>query len=217
MGGVFEAFDPALGRTIALKTILPAVSVGAKEREQYEGRFFTEARIAARLSHTGIVVVHDVGRDAATGALYIALEYLKGRTLAEMTSGRRSLPWRGAFPLTALVARALAHAHAQGVVHRDLKPANVMVLPSGEPKIMDFGIAKIETVVNLTSPGETLGTPLYMAPEQARGEPVTGRSDIFSLASILYTLVTGHPAFAPPTVPTIPGPLAHPDPFPPPT
>jgi eukaryotic-like serine/threonine-protein kinase len=214
MGVVFEAFDPALGRTIALKTILPAVSVGPKEREQYEARFFTEARIAARLSHTGIVVVHDVGRDAASGALYIALEYLKGHTLAEMTSGRRSLPWREAFRLSALVARALAHAHAHGVVHRDLKPANVMVLPSGEPKIMDFGIAKIETVVNLTSPGETLGTPLYMAPEQARGQPVTGRSDIFSLGSILYTLVTGHPAFAAASVPKILGRVVHDDPVP---
>src|SRR5262249_24732231 len=209
MGVVFEAFDPALGRTIALKTILPAVSVGPKEREQYEGRFFTEARIAARLSPTGDGVVHDVGRDAATGALYIALEYLKGRTLAEMTSGRRSLPWREAFRLTALVARALAHAHAHGVVHRDLKPANVMVLPSGEPKIMDFGIAKIETVVNLTSPRETLGTPLYTALAAPRRDPVRARSDILWLASTLYTLVAGPPASAAPSVPKTLGGVCH--------
>jgi serine/threonine protein kinase len=196
MGVVYEAFDPALGRTIALKTILPAVSIVPKEREAYEGRFFTEGRIAARLSHPGIVVVHDLGRDAATGVLYIALEYLRGRTLAELTRERRGLPWREAFRIASFVARALTHAHAHGVVHRDLKPANVMILPSGEPKIMDFGIAKIDTSVLLTSPGETLGTPLYMSPEQAMGEPVTGRSDVFSLGSILYTLLTGHPAFA---------------------
>jgi eukaryotic-like serine/threonine-protein kinase len=214
MGVVYEAFDPALGRTIALKTILPAVSVVPKEREAYEGRFFTEGRIAARLSHPGIVVVHDLGRDAATGVLYIALEYLRGRTLAEVTRGRRGLPWREAFRIASFVARALAHAHTHGVVHRDLKPANVMILPSGEPKIMDFGIAKIDTSVRLTSPGETLGTPLYMSPEQAMGEAVTVRSDIFSLGSIVYTLLTGHPAFAAEGVPKILGRVVRDDPVP---
>ena len=113
MGVVYEAFDPALGRTIALKTILPEVA--REEREAFEERFFTEARIAARLTHPGIVVVHDVGRDAATGTLYIALEYLQGRTLAD-TSNEGPQGWAEAFTLGAQVARGLHHAHLLGIV-----------------------------------------------------------------------------------------------------
>ena len=173
MGVVYEAQDPALGRTIALKTIHPGIA-GKQDREAFETRFFTEARIAARLQHPGIVVVHDVGRDADGGALFIALEHLKGKTLAELTDGGRGLAWREAARIVAQVARALHHAHGHGIVHRDMKPANVMVLESGETKIMDFGIAKIEASLHhLTSPGEFLGTPLYMAPEQANGGAVT--------------------------------------------
>jgi eukaryotic-like serine/threonine-protein kinase len=214
MGVVYEAFDPALGRTIALKTILPVVSIAPKDSEAYEARFFAEARIAARLSRPGIVVVHDVGRDAGTGTLYIALEYLKGRTLAELTAATLGMPWREAFRVGSQIARALGHAHQQGVVHRDLKPANVMVLATGEAKIMDLGIAKFENAVQITSPGATLGTPLYMSPEQARGEAVTARSDISSLGSILYTLVSGHPAFAADSVPRILGRVLRDDPVP---
>lgn len=200
MGIVYEARDPALSRTIALKTILPAPP---GENEAFEERFFSEARIAARLSHPGIVVVHDVGRDPESGVLYIALEHLRGRTLATVVENG-PLDWREVCRLTAQVARALAHAHAQGVIHRDLKPANVMVLPSGETKIMDFGIARIETArFRLTSPGEFVGTPLYAAPEQAaRGETDT-RTDLFSLGSIVYTLLTGRPAFAAERIPEI--------------
>ncbi|HEY6546544.1 MAG TPA: serine/threonine-protein kinase, partial [Vicinamibacteria bacterium] len=145
--------------------------------------------------------VHDVGRDPDGGALYIALEHLKGRTLAEATDGGRSLAWREATRLLAQVARALHHAHGHGIVHRDMKPANVMVLESGEAKIMDFGIAKIEASLHhLTSPGEFLGTPLYMAPEQANGGAVTPRTDIFALGAIGFTLLTGRPAFIGDTV-----------------
>ena len=200
MGVVYEAQDPALGRTIALKTIHPGIA-GKDDREAFETRFFTEARIAARLQHPGIVVVHDVGRDPDGGALYIALEHLKGRTLAEVTDGGRSLAWREATRMLAQVARALHHAHGHGIVHRDMKPANIMVLESGETKIMDFGIAKIEASLHhLTSPGEFLGTPLYMAPEQANGGQVTPRTDIFALGAIGFTLLTGRPAFVGDTV-----------------
>ena len=157
--------------------------------------------MAARLQHPGIMVVHDVGRDSETGTLFIALEHLKGRTLAELTDGGRSLEWREAARILASVARALHHAHLHGIVHRDMKPANVMVLDSGETKIMDFGIAKIEASLHhLTSPGEFLGTPLYMAPEQASGGPVTPRTDVFSLGAIGFTLLTGRPAFEGDTV-----------------
>jgi len=216
MGIVYEAHDPALGRTIALKTILPVVA--KEEREAFEQRFFSEARIAARLTHPGIVVVHDVGRDAATGTLFIALEYLEGRTLADISTGG-ARDWREAFGLGAQVARALHHAHLQGIVHRDMKPANVMVLPTGQTKIMDFGIARAMADTarfrKLTSPGEFLGTPLYTAPEQATTDKTDGRADLFSLGSILYTLITGEPAFAATSIPEIVRRVVQDDPLPP--
>ncbi len=213
MGVVFEAYDPDLGRTIALKTLLP---VPKEEREAFEQRFFAEAR-AARLAHPGIVIVHDVGRDAATGTLFLALEFLEGRTLSEVASAG-PLDWREAFRIGTQVARALQYAHSQGIVHRDMKPANVMVLPSGQTKIMDFGIAggMVDTArfKKLTSPGEFLGTPLYAAPEQATDQKLDGRADVFSLGSILYTLIAGEPAFAADSIPEIVGRVVNDDPVP---
>ncbi len=196
MGVVYEAHDPALSRNIALKVIQPLALGDVRMSETFEKRFQAEARIAAQLSHPGIVVVHDVGRDDESGTLFIALEHLEGRTLAEMTEDGRPIPWREAVRLTLGVARALDHAHAQGVIHRDMKPANVMVLASGETKIMDFGIASVEEArARLTAPGDFLGTPLYMAPEQALEGSADQRTDIFSLGAIAYTLLTGRPPF----------------------
>lgn len=194
MGIVYLAEDPALQRSIALKTIDLAFAVPAPERSGFEQRFLAEGRVAGRLSHPGIVVVHDVGRDTDTGILYIALEYLQGRTLAEVTENGEPIAWQEALRVTAGLARALHHAHGHGIVHRDVKPANVMLLASGDPKIMDFGIAKAPHI-ELTSAGQLFGTPLYMSPEQALGRPVDGRSDLFSLGSIAYTMLTGKQAF----------------------
>jgi eukaryotic-like serine/threonine-protein kinase len=194
MGIVYLADDPALQRPVALKTIDIAFQVPAAERAGFEHRFGVEARVAGRLSHPGIVVVHDVGRDADTGVMYMALEYLDGRTLADLTAAGEPVPWREALGIVAKLARALHHAHENGVVHRDMKPANVMVSQSGEPKIMDFGIAK-SPHIELTSAGQLFGTPLYMSPEQALGQPVDGRSDLFALGSIAYMLLTGQQAF----------------------
>jgi serine/threonine-protein kinase len=204
MGVVYEALDPALARTIALKTIELAFSVESADYAVFEERFFAEARIAARLSHPGIVVVHDVGRDAHTGTLYIAMERLRGRTLAELISEGVGLDWRVSLSIALRIAEALHHAHSEGVVHRDLKPANIMLLPSGEPKILDFGIAKVETArTKLTSDGQFFGTPLYMSPEQAQGRDLGPRSDLFSLGAVAYNLLTGHAAFAGDTIPEI--------------
>jgi serine/threonine-protein kinase len=201
MGVVYEARDPALGRTIALKVIQKSLT--GEEGQVFEERFLAEAKIAAGLQHPGIVVVYDLGRDAATGNLYIALELLRGRTLAQIAADG-PLDWREVLRLVAKVARALHHAHTQGVVHRDIKPANVFVLPSGETKVVDFGIARLESArQRLTTTGEFIGTPLYTAPEQARVEEVDARADIFSLASVAYMLLTGRPAFWAPTVPAI--------------
>ena len=201
MGIVYEARDPSLGRTVALKVIQPVAE--AEELQAYEERFLTEARIAAALQHPGIVVVHDVGRDSATGALFIALELLRGETLADLARDG-PVDWPVVVRIVAQVARALDHAHRHGVVHRDIKPANVIVLPSGEAKVTDFGIARLESArQRLTSTGEFIGTPLYTAPEQALVEDVDGRADVFSLASVAYTLLTGRPPFLAPTIPGI--------------
>jgi eukaryotic-like serine/threonine-protein kinase len=203
MGIVYEAHDPLLGRRVALKTIDLAFAASPDERQGFEQRFLSEARVAARLSHPNIVAVHDVGRDEPAGALYVAFEYLEGHTLAEMLA-RGPLPWRQALTIVEEVAGALAHAHSHGVVHRDIKPANIMVLASGIPKIMDFGIAKVETArLKPAGAGQHFGTPLYMAPEQVRDQPVDGRTDLWALGAVAYELLTGQAAFAAPTPPAI--------------
>jgi len=201
MGIVYEAFDPLLGREIALKTIRPLTGT-ADELATYEARFFAEARAAARLSHPGIVIVHDVGRDPEGGMLFIALERLRGRTLAERLRGETPLPWREALAILFRLAQALDHAHRNGVVHRDVKPENVMLLPDGEPKLMDFGIAKLDAG-SQTAAGQVFGTPRYMSPEQACAQPVDARSDIFSLGAVAYLALTGRQAFDAPSVPAI--------------
>ena len=213
MGVVFEARDPVLDRTVALKVVQP--SAEGEAARVYEERFLAEARIAAALHHPGIVVVHDVGRDPSTGALFIALELLRGETLADL-GARGPVEWPAVLRLVSQVARALHHAHLAGVVHRDVKPANVVLLPSGEAKVMDFGIARLESAAHrLTTAGEFIGTPLYTAPEQAKTEEVDGRADVFSLASVAYTLLTGRAAFMAPTIPGIVHRVVYEDPDPP--
>src|SRR5262245_7340244 len=202
MGVVYEAHDPALGRRIALKVIRLAFAASEEEQRSFHQRFLVEARVAARLSHPGIVVVHDVGQDPERATPYIALEYLVGRTLGEIVTEGKPMEWREALRITKGVAEALHHAHTQGVIHRDIKPANIMILESGEPKIMDFGIAKIESG-QLTSAGQFFGTPLYMSPEQALGRPLDARSDLFSLGTLAYYMVTGQQAFGAAAVPRI--------------
>ena len=157
MGVVYRALDPALGRIVALKTVQSVFPLPAEQQKAFEERFLSEARVAAGLSHPAIVVVHDVGRDPESGALFIAFEYLQGQTLSELTSSG-ALEWREAFRIAGRLAEALHHAHARGVIHRDIKPGNVMVLPTGDPKIMDFGIAKLASS-QLTAAGEFFGTP----------------------------------------------------------
>jgi serine/threonine protein kinase len=201
MGVVYEAHDPALSRSVALKTINPSFAASAEDRTAFERRFETDARIAGRLSHPNIVVVHDVGRDEETGILYIALERLHGEPLSHLVRSGERLPWEEVMNIGVQVADALQHLHSEGVVHRDIKPANVMRLPRvpGQlyrpVKLMDFGIAKLDAA-QLTAAGQFFGTPLYMAPEQASNETVDARSDVFSLGSVLYTLLTGRHAFA---------------------
>lgn len=223
MGVVYEAEDGLLARTVAVKTIDLTFAAGQASGREFEQRFFREARVAAGLSHPGIVVCHDVGKDAASGKLFIVFEYLKGRTLADRAA-EGPMEWRGALEVVVQVARAIHHAHEHGIVHRDLKPANIMLLDPGTSgasdagaqaavKIMDFGVARLESPGRrITRTGQSFGSPLYMSPEQALGQPISARSDIFSLGSVLCTLLLGRPWFDAPSLPKIVDRVAHDDP-----
>jgi predicted Ser/Thr protein kinase len=213
MGVVYRGLDPALGRVVALKTVQLAWAISEEDRRNFEKRFMAEARVSAGLSHPGIIVVHDIGQDSQAKTVFIAMEFLQGRTLADIATSS-PMSWQESLRITARVAEALHHAHAAGVVHRDVKPANIMVLPSGDPKIMDFGIAKVPAS-QLTTVGEFFGTPSYMSPEQASGASVDGRSDLFSLGSVLYLLLTGRRAFDAASVPAILARVTSQDPPPP--
>ena len=212
MGVVYEGRDLSLMRTVALKT-LSLGSLAEELREPFEKRFYQEARAAAGLQHPCIVVVYEIGIDAKADAFFITLEYLRGRTL-ETVIEEGPIPWREALRIAARLADALSHAHEHGIVHRDIKPGNVMILKKGEPKIMDFGVAKLETS-KLTTQGEVLGSPAYMAPEQALEARVDARSDLFSLGTVLYEALTGRRAFGSGTFSEILMRLAYEHPAPP--
>ena len=196
-GTVYRAHDPDLDRKVALRTVEVPVGAGDVERRRFEERFFAEARAAARLSHAGIAVVHDAGKDPRSGALFIVLELVEGTPLAALLAAGEAMEWRRALRLVGRVAEALHHAHSNGVVHRDLRPSNILVQPSGEPKVTDFGVARLETArITLSSVRRAFGSPLYMSPEQAVGESVDARTDVFSLGAVAYRLLTGRDAFA---------------------
>jgi serine/threonine-protein kinase len=215
MGVVYEARDPALGRTIALKTIHAASVASPDEPGSFERRFIDEARTAARLCHPGIAAIHDAGRDEGTGTLYVALEYLEGPTLAEIIRERAPLAWREALSIVLRIAEALHHAHSQGVLHRDLTPANVLLLSSG-PKIMGFGVGDVGTArMRLTETGLPRDAPLHMAPELLLGRTVDGRADVFSLGSIAYSLLTARLAFEAGSIAEVVRRVLHEDPPPP--
>src|SRR6267378_8309743 len=194
MGVVYKARDPKINRVVAVKTISLA-GQPAEEELEYRERFFREAEAAGRLSHPGIVTIFDVGEEPETRAPYIVMEFVGGQSLDKLLSrGDHKLPVDAALQLTLELAEALDCAHAQGVVHRDLKPANILLTEDGHAKIADFGVAKLN-LANQTLGGRVLGTPAYMSPEQLNGEGVDGRSDLFSLGVIMYTVLTGYRPF----------------------
>src|SRR5262245_60338402 len=191
MGAVFRARDPKIDRTVAIKTIaIPGAS--AQDAEHFRQRFFREAQAAGRLSHPGIVTIFDVGEDEATSTPFIVMECVEGKPLDQLAAASPAgkLPRETALELLQHIAEALDYAHSQSIVHRDIKPANIMVTATGQPKIADFGIAKV-SLAEITLPGHVVGTPAYMSPEQLNGKPVDGRSDLFSLGVITYWLLTG--------------------------
>ncbi len=193
MGVVYLARDPLIGRRVALKTL--RLDLDTEYAGEFRERFFREAKAAGGLNHPGIVTIHDVGEDPESGLVFIAMEHIEGRDLKQLLAdGQRFRPSEAA-RIAADVARALDYAHSMGVVHRDIKPANIILTQDGTAKITDFGIARLESS-NLTVEGQFIGTPNFMSPEQITGKAVDGRSDIFSLGVVLFTLLTGERPFA---------------------
>jgi serine/threonine-protein kinase len=191
MGRVFRARDPNVDRHVALKVLAPLHLLGAEgEEQELRRRFLLEAQAAGRLSHPGVVMVLDADTDPATGSPYIALELVEGRSLESVLRAEGRLPLARAVEFATEVARALAYAHGEGVIHRDVKPANILISDRGRVKVSDFGIAKLASQ-SLTVSGQVLGSPFFMSPEQVLGEPIDGRTDLFSLGSVLYRAVTG--------------------------
>jgi eukaryotic-like serine/threonine-protein kinase len=190
MAKVFLGTDTVLGRTVAVKVLAPQFA----DDDGFVMRFRREAQAAASIGHPHIVSVFDTGSD--DGVHYIVMEYVEGRTLAEiLVGGGRILPDR-AIDIAMDVCRALEAAHAQGVIHRDIKPGNIMLDPRGDVKVTDFGIARVTTTADtVAQTAAILGTASYLSPEQAQGQPVDGRSDIYSLGCVLYEMVTGRPPF----------------------
>jgi serine/threonine protein kinase len=193
MGVVYRGRDPRIDRTVAIKTISLSGLEPSAEQE-YRSRFVVEAQAAGKLSHPGIVTIFDVG-DPEAETPYLVMEFVEGQTLDKLLLGANNeLPLNTALRMAQELGEALDYAHAQGVVHRDIKPANILVTTDGQAKIADFGIAKLNQA-QLTVPGQVLGSPAYMAPEQLNEEGVDGRSDLFSVGVILYSMLTGHRPF----------------------
>ena len=187
MGRVYRCFDPMMKRVVAVKTVKKEF-LTRETRDEYLRRFRREAQAAGQLSHPNIVSVFDVGED------YFVMEYLEGSTLQVILRDRGQLPADEAVRILEPLADALDYAHRSGIVHRDIKPGNVFVLADGRPKLMDFGVAHLESS-SMTAQGHFFGSPSYMAPEQVSGGQVLASADLFSLGVVAYEMVTGHRPF----------------------
>jgi eukaryotic-like serine/threonine-protein kinase len=199
-GGMAEVHlgrDTRLGRTVAVKMLRSDLA----RDPSFQARFRREAQSAAGLNHPTVVAVYDSGEepdaDSGVSAPYIVMEYVEGRTLRELLTRGQRMPWQEALRMTDGVLAALSYSHRAGLVHRDIKPANVMVTPTGDVKVMDFGIARAmaDSSATMTQTQAVIGTAQYLSPEQARGETVDARSDLYSTGCLLYELVTGRPPF----------------------
>jgi serine/threonine-protein kinase len=188
MGVVYKGRDPIIDRLVAIKTIRFDRLYEEKEIQGLKDRFFKEAQAAGKLAHPNIVTIFDVGE--YRGLSYMAMEYVEGDVLTRFASKGQLLRMEEVLEIIASAAEALDFAHQRRIVHRDIKPANIMRTSEGQIKVMDFGIAKLPSST-LTQDGSVLGTPAYMSPEQIQGKDLDGRSDLFSLGSILYELLTG--------------------------
>jgi len=188
MGTVYEARDPVLERRVAVKVLAADLARQADLRE----RFLREAQAAGRLRHPNIVQVYDVGE--SNGRLFLAMEFVAGSDLERIIQDvPLSIEWK--LDLLRQVCEGLGHAHKHGVIHRDVKPANIRVTPTGDVKIMDFGIALLQSATSLTKRGLVLGSVHYISPEQVEGRPVDARADVFSVGAIAFELLSGKRPF----------------------
>jgi formylglycine-generating enzyme required for sulfatase activity/tRNA A-37 threonylcarbamoyl transferase component Bud32 len=193
MSTVYKAVDPNLQRTVAVKLIHPHLS----QDPEFVRRFEKEATAVAQLRHPNIIQVYDFDHEG--DVYYMVLEFVPGETLQtwlkRLNSAHQRLPLKDTIRIMATICDAVAYAHQHGTIHRDLKPANVILNPQGQPILMDFGVAKMLGETYHTATGTVLGTALYMSPEQARGEPLDERTDIYSLGVMLFEMITGQPPF----------------------
>jgi serine/threonine-protein kinase len=192
MGAVYLAHDEVLGDLVALKVISSAWA--ADEAAMVE-RFKRECSAARKVSSPYVIRIHDLG-EARPGLLYLSMEYVQGRTLAELIAARGLVPIADCVDILGQICNGLTAAHDAGVIHRDLKPGNVLVGERNAVKIIDFGLATAAAVEGGTATGMLLGTPYYMSPEQVRGRRVDAASDVYSLGALAYHLVTGRPPFS---------------------
>lgn len=192
MGHVYKGIDPAINRPVALKTIRLDFVNDPAEMEELKERLFREAQAAGKLSHPNIVTIYDVGSEG--NLQYIAMEYLEGQTLEDLIKKKTKFNYKIIAKIIIQICNALDYAHDKGIVHRDIKPANIMILPDYTVKIMDYGIARIDSN-SMTKTGIAMGTPNYISPEQLKGMAVDRRADIFSLGVVIYELLLGRRPF----------------------
>ena len=200
MGIVYRAQDPAIGRTVAVKTIRIGQFNDEREIKHVQDRMMREAQAAGILSHNNIVTIYDIQHDEGTA--FIFMEFVDGDTLEKMLLTDSPIDKQVILRILHQAAEALDYAHQRGIIHRDVKPANIMVRKDGVAKIADFGIARMQSH-SLTQTGQILGTPNYMSPEQISGRPVDGRADQYSLAVMLYEVLTGEKPFVADSLPTL--------------
>ncbi|MBI1750960.1 MAG: PEGA domain-containing protein [Acidobacteria bacterium] len=212
MGVVYKAFDPMIGRTVAVKTMKLTEEGSGMARPELVARFQTEARAAGQLVHPNIVIIYDAGENE--GLYYITMEYVEGRSLQALIDQKQPFPLPRVMRIMGQVCSALEFAHQRNVVHRDVKPANIVLAADDTVKITDFGTAKI-LQLGTTQSGTIVGTPSYMSPEQIKGKPIDGRSDVFSLGVILYELVTGEKPFPGESITTVIYKIVNEEPIPP--
>lgn len=192
-GSILLGHDPIIDRAVAIKIL--NTPTGVNDKKQREQQFINEARAAGRLSHPNIVTIYDTSTEGGTA--FIAMEYLQGHDLRDLLAKGRKFEVIEAVSIACKVAEALTFAHNQGVIHRDIKPANIFITDNNQPKVLDFGIARVPNrIQNVDGEQHTLfknnlmGTPSYMSPEQALSQPVTSLTDVYSLGAVLYEMLT---------------------------
>ncbi|HKM82969.1 MAG TPA: serine/threonine-protein kinase [Candidatus Acidoferrum sp.] len=213
MGVVYRAMDPVIGRTVAVKTIRLSEEGTGLTRPELLARFQTEARAAGLLTHPNIVVVYDAGEE--NGLYFITMELVEGKSLQALLDGGHAFPVPRVIRIMEQTCSALQFAHERNIVHRDVKPANLMLTADDTVKVTDFGTAKILQFGTVQQTAHVMGTPSYMSPEQVKGRPVDGRSDIFSIGVMLYEMLTGEKPFPGQSITTVIYKIVNEDPVPP--